>query len=259
MPTLLDKLRSGIKSIEPLHTALRPAVHFVRRIRGALEMREINRFRSYCRKLALRRVSPTFVKVGANDGVTGDPCSDILLSGTTWRGLLIEPVPYCFERLKRNFHDTGRFALERVAIGAQGGAASFYYVDAEAARMLRDLPLYFDQLGSFNKAHILKHLDARLQPFIVESEVAVAPLSEVIERNGLTEIDLLHVDCEGYDLEVLRTLDFERHSPSLIFIEHKHLTESDRAAMLALLAGEGFRVRDCGGDYFALNLSRFKA
>ena len=66
-----------------------------------------------------------FVKVGAHDGITGDPCSDILLANTQWKGLLIEPVPYNFERLKANFQDSQRFCLEQVAVGAIAGKAIY--------------------------------------------------------------------------------------------------------------------------------------
>jgi hypothetical protein len=49
--------------------------------------------RSFCLDLSRILPNPVFVKIGANDGVTGDPCSDILLANLNWRGLLIEPVP----------------------------------------------------------------------------------------------------------------------------------------------------------------------
>ena len=85
-----------------------------------------SRFRHFCQSLPEMTAHPFFVKVGANDGVTGDPCSDILLASSRWKGLLIEPVPYCFNLLKRNFGDPARFSLEQVAIGAKMGEASFY-------------------------------------------------------------------------------------------------------------------------------------
>jgi hypothetical protein len=42
---------------------------------------------------------PVFVKVGANDGVTGDPFAVSLLNNRQWKGVLVEPVPYCIDRL----------------------------------------------------------------------------------------------------------------------------------------------------------------
>jgi FkbM family methyltransferase len=196
---------------------------------------------------------PVFVKIGANDGMTGDPCSDILLANTNWRGLLIEPVPYCFDRLRANFKDPRRFCLEQVAIGASSGEATFYYVDSKAIQSIPWLPPWFDQLGSFDRNHIAKQLDGVLGPFIIECKVRVCPLSDVLMRNRIEDVHLLHVDTEGHDYEVLKTLDFEKYAPLSIFVEHKHLSGAQRTGVVRLLRKHGYSVRNCGGDYFAVN------
>jgi FkbM family methyltransferase len=212
-----------------------------------------NRFAEYRQALPKRVSEPVFVKVGANDGVTGDPCADLLLASTPWKGLLIEPVPDCFERLKANVQRLGRFVLEQVAIGTPAGEAIFYYVSPEAIERLPGLPPWFDQLGSFDRNHIVKHLEGVLEPFIIECSVQVRPLSEVLARNRIQEVHLLHVDAEGHDFEVLKTLDFSRHAPLSIFVEHKHLDDVRKSGMFQLLSKHGYSVLDCGGDYFAVN------
>lgn len=194
---------------------------------------------------------PYFVKVGANDGLTGDPCSDILLADQRWKGLLIEPVPYCMDRLKSNFNDPMRFRVEQVAVDSSPGLKTFYYVSPQAAEELPGLSKYYDQLGSFDRNHILKHIPS-LEPFIVECEIKVTTLSDIVARNGVEEIHLLHVDTEGWDFEVLKTLDFTRYAPLAIFIEHIHLTEESRAQMQRLLHTNGYAVHACGRDYFAV-------
>lgn len=258
---LIQTLRATVKSFPVAYKILHPAVALFYRARcnyyvpfrqGAA----MERFRQFCASLPERVREPVFVKVGANDGVTGDPCSDILLRDHRWKGLLIEPVPYCFERLKVNFFDTGRFMLEQVAVGAEAGRRAFYYVDRAAAfQALPDLPSWFDQLGSFDKNHILKHLRGSLAPFIVEREMEVVALSEVLKRNGIQQVHLLHVDTEGHDFEVLKTLDFSLYLPVAIFIEHRHLPPIQRDAMLGLLRRQGYSVSDCGGDFFALRVA----
>jgi len=214
---------------------------------------EHSRFRNYCLNLAKVISEPVFVKVGANDGITGDPCSDILIAATNWKGLLIEPVPYCFDRLRANFQDQRRFRFEQIAIGASAGEAPFYYVDSNAIHCIPSLPTWFDQLGSFDKEHILKHLDGVLKPFIIECKIQVCPLADALARNGIQEVHLLHVDTEGHDCEVLKSLDFAKCTPLLIFVEHKHLPEANKTQMLHLLQEHGYSVRDCGSDYFAVN------
>jgi FkbM family methyltransferase len=227
---------------------------FLRKARGAVLQRgtAAERVRRYCELIPKTVASPVFVKVGANDGVTGDPVSDIFLSQPHWRGVLIEPVPFCFQRLRASFHDSQRFKLEQVAIGKSEGSAIFYYVDAKAAAAIPNLPDWYDQLGSFDRDHITKHLDGALEPYIAEKLVPVRTLPQVLQKHGLGEVNFLHVDTEGYDYEVLQTLDLSRQSIHAILIEHKHLPENRRVEMLHHLRANSYLVDDCGGDYFAV-------
>jgi len=66
--------------------------------------------------------SPSFVKIGANDGLTGDPCGDMFMRDIRWRGLLVEPVDYCVEKLKNTYCDQSRFTIVQAAIGRRGNA-----------------------------------------------------------------------------------------------------------------------------------------
>ena len=79
------------------------------------------------------------------------------------------------------------------------------------------------------------------------------PLSSVLQRNGAHDVHLLHVDTEGDDYEVLKTVDLVRHRPLLIFAEHKHLSKEDKLRMVRMFRENGYSAEDCGGDYFALH------
>ena len=250
----IEKLKTVVKSMPFLYNKLLPIVTALRRALGRDREREMDRFRQYCLNLPNMVTEPVFVKVGAHDGITGDPCSDILLANKNWRGLLIEPVPYCFDRLKVNFQDSRRFSLEQVAIGASAEEVTFYYVDAKAIESLPNLPEWFDQLGSFYRNNITKFLDGVLEPFIIECRIQVCPLSDVITRNRIHDVHLLLVDTQGHDYEVLKTLDFSKQAPLSIFIEHHNLSDAQKTEMLHFLRKRGYSVRDCSGrDYFAVN------
>lgn len=243
---LLRKAKSVLKSIPVVGPLLRTAA---KSFTG--KQKEIS-FRRYCRLLPDLVPSPIFVKVGANDGITGDSISDILLTDERWTGLLIEPVPSCFKALQENFDDARRFVLEQVAIGPIRGDAIFYFVDPAAAKAIPDLPSWFDQLGSFDKNHILKHLNGALAPFIVEERVPVRRLDDLLRENNLPKVHFLQIDAEGFDYEVLKTVNFASEAPAAILAEHRHLAEHDRTAMLSLLRENGYRVDDCFGDFFAI-------
>ena len=68
------------------------------------------------RRMARLYPKAFFIQVGANDGDQLDPlrtsvhCAD-------WRGIMVEPVPYVFQKLKaNNGHLARRVRLENVAI-----------------------------------------------------------------------------------------------------------------------------------------------
>jgi FkbM family methyltransferase len=222
-----------------------------RRISVWRHERKLEKFRQSLRRIATTKRNPFFVKVGAHDGYAEDPCADLLFGSTDWRGLLIEPVPAFAARLRERFGDQARFQIEEVAVGPEAGRAPFYFVKEEAEAAIPDLPGWYDQLSSFDRTHIEKHLDGVLTPFIGTMEVLVKPLGEILMERGIREIDFLHVDTEGYDWVVLQTIDLSSCRPSVVFVEHKHLSPNEVAQMRGLLRRHGYRVVDCGGDFFA--------
>lgn len=189
-----------------------------------------------------------FVQVGSNDGVNGDPLHYLIKANPRWRGIFIEPLTELFERLMTTYGADDRFAFEQVAISDSGAERWFYYVTADAIREA-GLPAWADQIGSFSRDHVLRHLkrlapdpDALVSKRLVRCEL----LMSVLDRRRVERIDVLHIDAESYDYEVLKQLDFERFRPKLILYEHRHLAADDRTAAAALLSGKGYRLIDCG-------------
>ncbi len=209
------------------------------------------RFEETLQKITNKVDHPVFVKVGANDGVTGDPCGRLFIDNLKWTGVLIEPVPYLIDKLARNYSDRDRFVLEQVAIGKEPGKTQFYYVDESAKDTMPELPVHYDMLGSFDRQHIVNHLNGVLEPYIVAVEIEVQTLAEVLARNNVKRVDILQVDTEGYDWEVLKSLDFDSIRPNAIYIEHKHHSPDDSHSRDARLESRGYRVLDCGNDFFA--------
>lgn len=193
------------------------------------------------------------VQVGSNDGVQGDPLHALFKERPSWRGLFVEPVPALFARLKASYPNTNRYSFANVAISDRDATMKFYSV-AESARSQfgASLPYWFDQLGSFNREHILRHLDGRLEPYIVEIDVKAVTLDSLLRANGVESVDLLHSDTEGHDFVVISGLDFSRFSPRAILYEHRHLSEDDQKKALALLEAHGYVSTQFEGDTLAV-------
>ena len=213
------------------------------------------RFRTVCAQLVSHVPEPFFVKVGANDGVTGDPCADILLGSPVWRGILIEPVPYVFARLAENYADRSRFTLLQRLIGQERQEVAFYYVHQDAGHLVPDLPDWFDKIGSVSRTHILDHLGSEVADQVIEVSLPMQSLAEVLSEHGITRFELLHTDVEGHDLEVLKSLDLDTQRPMAMLIEQKHLSSEDRTTLYDLLTDHRYFVNAFGGEVFALDRS----
>jgi len=192
-----------------------------------------------------------FVQVGSNDGLQGDPIHDLIVSRENWSGIFIEPIDFLFQRLRRNYGAAERFIFENVAIGTEKGSKKFYYV-SEKAKSELDLPYWHDQLGSFDKDHITRMMGDEMRPYIVEGDVECLPLQDVLDRNRVSTIDLLHIDTEGFDYKVLSQLDLKRYKPSVILFEHHLLTEDEFVKARKLLRRNGYRLFQYGNDILAM-------
>jgi FkbM family methyltransferase len=195
---------------------------------------------------------PIFVKVGANDGITGDPCGDKLLRMKKWKGHLIEPIPYIFTKLQKVYGDQRRFKCHQVAISANAGTASIYFLSPKAKEDLPELPYWWDQLASFNSGHIEKHFGTAISSYISTQEVPTLPLRDFIGNELINDFDFLHIDTEGHDLVVLESMDFGIAKPSVVLIEVKHLSEGDYPKVRTILSNAGYKfVFSSGSDLLA--------
>ena len=193
------------------------------------------------------------VQIGSNDGLQGDPLNALFREQPGWGALFVEPVPSLFARLRNNYPDASRFRAANVAVSGVRGTLSFYTVSERAREAFGDsLPYWFDQLGSFNREHILRHLDGRLEPYIVEIEVPAMTLDDLLREHSVDQVDLLHSDTEGHDLVVLQGLDFSRFRPRAILYEHKHLSVDDQRRARELVSGQGYELHEYQGDTLAL-------
>lgn len=195
-----------------------------------------------------------FVQIGSNDGIQGDPIHKLLQEFQNWKGLFVEPVPFVFERLKKNRPDHTRFRFDQVAVSDSNGTVPFYYVNESAKAVLGNrLPVWFDQLGSFDPRHILYSCGNDVRPYIVECQIPTVTLSQLFERNGVSKVDLLHVDTEGNDWKILRQLDFSGIRPRVVLFEHGHLGSEERSKARRHFLDNGYNVRNCGFDFIAID------
>lgn len=201
-----------------------------------------------------------FIQIGSNDGDQLDPLRAEILA-RRWRGIMVEPVPYVFERLRSNY---GRYAtriqLYNVAIADRDGTLPFYHLARVDDYARSGLPRWYDALGSFNREVVLKHAEfiPDIADRIVTAQVPALSFETLCSRHGVQSLDLLHIDTEGYDYEILRRIDFARWRPRLLIYEHHHLSTADRAECKAHLTSFGYDTYEYGLDTWALRVTEMK-
>jgi len=193
----------------------------------------------------------SIVQIGSNDGKQLDPLHNLILQNRNWQVLFVEPVPYLFERLQNNYGEDARFSYANVAIN-DGSQQIFYHVKEDAKLHIRDLPTWYDQVGSFDRAHIVKRLNGILEPHIEEIRLSGITLATLFEENDIGALDLLHIDAEGYDWKILSQLDHTQFAPKIILFEQVHLRSSERREAVKKLRKE-YRIFRLGDDFICVN------
>jgi FkbM family methyltransferase len=179
----------------------------------------------------------TFVQVGANDGVMGDPIAKFVWR-YPWRGILIEPQPDVFARLKANYAAAAdRLIFENLAIAPSAGELTLYRPPEE---VMAGRPWVS---GSVSADPAVAEAEFRLPRRALDRlTVPCMPLDAVLAQHGWREIDILTIDTEGKDCEVLLTLDLAKAAPTIVQFEHGHMTPRDIDRAVGHLAAHGYDV-----------------
>jgi FkbM family methyltransferase len=203
---------------------------------------------------AFRDYQDIFVlKIGANDGITNDPLATLLLADARYRGLLVEPIPQYAAMLRVNSGKCGRFVVEQAAVAASSGTANMYYVDESALKGIGNGNLdWLRSIASLNRRHVIKHLSPELHSAVKEAPVECLTVNALLSRNNVQKIDLLHIDCEGFDYVILRQFDFTTVRPRIVLFEKKHLTAQDLQAAKVMMEFAGYEVEEMETDVFCL-------
>jgi len=175
----------------------------------------------------------TLIQVGANAGREDDPIRPYLLK-YPWKGVLIEPQPDVFEKLKENYAALdGKIAFENVAISTSLAPLQLYRLPPSATPS--------DSIVSFDPKIVAKQSNLRSEDMVAIS-VPTARLDDIVMKHGLTDVNILLLDTEGYDWDVIQSLDLVRTAPLLIRFEQGHLPPKAIGNMIQHLNRHNYSV-----------------
>ncbi len=153
--------------------------------------------------------------VGAHDGSKLDGyIRDVANMGTV---LLVEPVPFLFERLRERFGGHPRIRLRNCAVSTKDGEAEF----TAPTQSANSVVAFADQLGSLLPDHAVAHASGMSRHLEV-IRVQALTFATLMTTEQISSIDVLMTDTEGMDAELLPTFPFSAVMPKNIIFEFKH-------------------------------------
>jgi FkbM family methyltransferase len=162
----------------------------------------------------------TIIQIGSHVGNTcNDPIFNIVDNNT--KVILVEPVPYLFRQLKKNYYE--KFGNNQNIFFINKAVSNFIgeieMTIPSEKNNFSELPFWASQIASVNPDHAKGHISNLL---VEKINVETTTLNEIVKKYNITQIDLLHTDTEGHDYTILMNYNFEI-KPKKIMFEHKHM------------------------------------
>lgn len=144
-----------------------------------------------------------YVDVGAHAPI--DYSNTYALYQRGWRGIAIDPDPDAISAFEQVRPEDKALHL---AIGTQPGQVKLHLFSDRSMNTV-DEALFTKTLANPRKRH--------LGDLVVQRQTLAAVLAEHVPA-GKT-VDFMNIDCEGVDLDVLRSNDWARFHPKLLAVE----------------------------------------
>lgn len=188
------------------------------------------------------------ILIGANNGEIKDFVSEYLFFENV-SGILVEPVTEFFFQLQQKFEFNNRLSLENSAIYNKNCKKYIYRVETSA-----ELPDWTRGLGSLKKQTVDLHVnDVReIKKAIVKERVNCITFKRLIENYKINEVNILQIDTEGFDFEIIMSIDFGKVRPHMIIFEYLHLTFYQLYTLVNVLKNNNYEVRKNFGSKDAI-------
>jgi FkbM family methyltransferase len=143
-----------------------------------------------------RKTNGFFVEVGANHPT--ELSQTWFLEQRGWKGILIEPLPACCEKLR---------AVRKHSLVCEAAAG--------APEQVGEATLNVAQ------SDVWSHLgeESKDLPLAAQIKVAVRTLERILDELHAPAVDLLSIDTEGMELKVLRGFNLQLRRPALVLLE----------------------------------------
>lgn len=169
----------------------------------------------------VNKIDPVIVQIGSHDGVLGEEygLQELIEELDSFKLILVEPLEQYFNNL--------RSVYEKYE-------SKIVYCN----HAISEIDGYTYMIPSGGSSHINHAGGVQIKSKTWET---------FIKENKIQHIDLLLLDCEGYEYEILKTIDFTSIKPKIIRYEYAHIP--DKIGCDEFLKSKGYRIKFCRHDH----------
>jgi len=132
-------------------------------------------------------------------------------------GFVLEPLPDIYKNLVENYKSCPTIKPFNIAIHATEQDMVLHRVKPSRAT---EVPVFARGIASFDSAHWEKTTLVPNAKYMEQVKVKCISFAEFIKSNAIDKLDLLLLDTEGYDYQILMSIDFSNIKPKIIRFEH---------------------------------------
>ena len=222
---------------------------------------ELNSLEFFINEYSQKQTPFNFLQIGGNDGFIKDPIFKFVKK-YGWKGVIVEPQVDVFNgNLKKTYRFENKVKLENLAIADKTGVKKLWKIALSDSR-------WATGLASFNKETLIYQIERNyvsdrlkregvaipqtVDEYLTYEEVNCTTIHDLLKKHSIQNIDLLQIDTEGYDYEIIKTIDFDVLKPKLISFESEHLSESDYNECKSMLQSKGYTIKQIDRDSLAI-------
>jgi len=187
-----------------------------------------------------------FLIIGAMDGVKHDGTTPYVRQHKEWTGLLVEPVRDQFERLKENFAGYTNLQFENSAITNEAGTMEIKRIPLQYIG--KEVPDWADGISTLKNGLLID----QYENFMVKEPVNCITFKDLKDKYNINKINLLQIDCEGYDYDIFKQVWNEGFKPTIVKIEVVNMPKEDLDELTNTLSLAGYEVRRISDDMVGL-------
>ena len=186
----------------------------------------------------------SFLQIGANDGVMNDPIYQFNMDNkSVVSGFVLEPLPDIYDKLVKNYQSCSNITAFNLAIHETETEMVLHRVKPALAALV---PEFARGVASFDADHWEKTTIVPNAGYMEQVKVKCMSFANFVKSNGIDSLDLLLIDTEGYDYQILMSIDFTLIKPRMIRFEHgvrdKVMSPDNFTAVCSHLNSFGYQI-----------------